>query len=183
MKACEQAPGYSIYQHGLDVANRYRALYEHVCGEPTAYRWEIDAETCQALTALRKRALTPKEARLYHVYHDCGKPFTLTVDADGKRHFPGHAEASARLYREAFPGDEASARLIELDMLCHTARGEEAERLLELPEAPTLILSAWAELHANAEVLFGGFEADSFKIKRKRLVKLTKRLAAREVTT
>jgi hypothetical protein len=177
MKACEQAPGYSVYQHGLDVANRYRALYEHVCGERTAYRWEFDDEACQALMALRKHALSPRDARLYHVYHDCGKPDVLTIDELGKRHFPNHAEASAKAFRAAFSADERTASLIEHDMLCHVARSAELESLAQVPDIATLVLTAWAELHANAERLFGGFESDSFKIKRKRLAKLTKSIA------
>lgn len=174
MKACEQAPGCSVYAHGLDVGNRYRALYSQLRGEPTFGAWALPPEIVPLLESLVDKALPPTEARRYHVFHDCGKPRCLTVDADGKRHFPNHSAVSARLFREAFPHDERLAQLVERDMLCHTLKPAQAGELLAFPDAPTLILTAWAELHANA-AMFGGFESESFKIKRSRLAKLTKR--------
>lgn len=60
--------------------------------------------------------------------------------------------------------------------LCHTLRGEEADAFASDPDAPTLIITAWAELHANAEALFGGFDTDSFKIKAKQLRKITAKI-------
>jgi hypothetical protein len=45
----------------------------------------------------------------------------------------------------------------------------------KLPYAKHLYATAWSELFANAE-LFGGFESDSFKIKRKKLIKALKLL-------
>lgn len=176
MKGCEQAPGFSVYDHGLSVANHYRDLYNLLASQtaPGSYEWHLPDGVRAQLQELHERALTPKEARLYHVFHDCSKPSVLQV-IDGKRHFPGHAEASARLYREAMPGDELTARLISKDMLCHTTKPAGADELVRDPDFPTLMLTAWAELHANASVLFGGFESDSFKIKRKRLYQLLKK--------
>lgn len=174
MKACEQAPGFSVYEHGLAVANRYRDLYDLLSTGKSAYEWHIPPEALETLRKLQPLALTPKQARLYHIYHDCGKPSVLELGEDGKRRFPGHAEASQRLYAEAMPEDELTARLIGKDMLCHTTRPADAASLIADPDFPTLMLTAWAELHANASVLFGGFEADSFKIKRKQLMRLLK---------
>lgn len=173
MMGCDQAPGFTVYDHGLAVANRYRALWDHLGGLKTAYEWHIPEEALPTLQALKAEALSPKEARLYHVFHDCGKPSTLQV-IDGVRRFPGHAEESARLFAEACPEEERTARLIAKDMLCHTTKPAQAAELVRDPDFPTLMLTAWAELHANASVLFGGFEADSFKIKRKALMKLGK---------
>lgn len=172
MKACEQASGLTIYQHGLAVANRYRDLHKLLSTGSSAYAWHIEPDDMLILAKLLPAALSPKEARMYHIFHDCGKPSCLQVDADGKRRFPGHAEASAALFRKALPGDELSARLIEKDMLCHTTKPAQAQELLADPDFSTLLLTAWSELHANAEALFGGFQADSFKIKRKQLSKL-----------
>ncbi len=173
MKACEQAPGWSIFHHGMDVAARYKDLHEHVLqGERSAYAWGIPSETLTQLEQLRCEARGPAEARAYHVYHDCGKPYTLEIDAEGRRHFPNHAQVSAEIFRRLFPGDEISARLIEKDMLCHTLKGEEAEKFASDPDAPTLIITAWAELHSNAEKIFGGLDSTSFKIKRKKLIKM-----------
>lgn len=176
MKCCEQASGLSIYQHGLDVANRYRDLYFHLQGESAHYRWAIKPEILESLKKIAIHADHPKQARVYHIFHDCGKPFCLSIDSEGRRHFPDHAKKSAEIYRELFPDDHRTAELIEMDMLCHTAKGEEIEALALSPLAPTLIITAWAELHANAEALFGGFETTSFKIKAKQLCKITKRI-------
>lgn len=174
MKGCEQAPGLSVYDHGLAVANRYRELYNLLAlyAVPGAYEWHIPDDAFTRLRELRKLALTPQEARIYHVFHDCGKPSTLQVDEQGRRHFPGHAAASARLFAEAAPTDKLTARLISKDMLCHVTKPADSDSLLQDPDFPTLMLTAWAELHANASALFGGFESESFKIKRKQLMRL-----------
>lgn len=167
----------TIYDHGLAVANRYRELYTilGLYAVPGSYEWHIPDDAALALRELRKTALTPQQARIYHVFHDCGKPSTLMIDEQGRRHFPGHAEASARLFAEAAPEDHVSARLISKDMLCHITKAADCDDLIRDQDFPTLMLTAWAELHANASALFGGFEADSFKIKRKALCKLLKR--------
>lgn len=175
MKACEQARGLSIYQHGLDVANRYRDLHAilQLYAVKGHYEWSIPDQAYSQLQDISKHALSPKGARTYHIFHDCGKPRCLTIDETGRRHFPDHAKHSTEVYRQLFPEDHQTARLIEKDMLCHTLKGDDAEAFASDPYAPTLILTAWAELHANAEALFGGYETDSFKIKRKQLVKMT----------
>lgn len=174
MKKCEQASGLSIYQHGLDVANRYRDLWNMLEDGRNLYDWSIVDETLQQLKLIKLKALDPKQARQYHIFHDCGKPLCQTIDADGRKHFPHHAAKSAQIYRAILEDDE-TAELIELDMWCHTAKGEEIDRFIAYSHAPTLLLTAWAEIHANAE-MFGGFDSISFKIKKKQLTKITKRL-------
>ena len=160
MKACEQAPGLSVYQHGLDVANWYRGLWETLKGEHTSYEFHLDEHDIALLQQLLYFALNPKDARMYQVYHDCGKPYCIEFDDQGRRHFPNHADLSYQYFLQAFD-DQRTADLIRYDMLCHTAKGEELDKLLQLSDAPTLLLTAWAELHANASVLFGGFESVS----------------------
>lgn len=178
MKACEQAKGLSIYQHGLDVANRYRDLHTilHMYAVKGCYNWDIAEQTFLQLRELVKLALHPKDTRPYHVFHDCGKPRCLLIDELGRRHFPDHAKHSAEIFQQLFPDDKRSRDLILKDMLCHTLRGDEAESFSKDPDAPTLIITAWAELHANAEALFGGFDTDSFKIKKKQLSKITAKI-------
>jgi len=176
MKNCEQAPGFSIYQHGLDVANRYRDLYRHLLGEKPVYEWTIPKTSLEQLRSLLPHALDPREARTYHVLHDCGKPFCITIDEQGRRHFPGHADRSYEIFKQLYPDDARSAELIRLDMACHTARGDELANLAKNELAPTLCLTAWAELYSNAEQLFGGFESTSFKIKHKTLCKAVKKI-------
>ena len=107
---------------------------------------------------------------LYHIYHDCGKPFCRTVDAEGKQHFPDHARISASVWRVS-GGDPLIASLIEHDMDMHTMKPAEAASYHHMELAPALLLTALAELHSNAE-MFGGIESTSFKIKFKNLERL-----------
>lgn len=177
MKSCEQAPGLSIYQHGLDVANRYRDLYNILRLDAKGqYKWAIPEQSFAQLREISALALTPNKARTYQIFHDCGKPSCIEIDEAGRRHFPDHAKRSTEIYQQIFPDDVETASLIAKDMLCHTLRGDEAEAFASDPQAPTLIITAWGELHANAEALFGGFETDSFKIKRKALQKMTNKI-------
>lgn len=107
------------------------------------------------------------------MFHDCGKPLCLTIDENGKRHFPCHSEYSYEQYKLLFPVNFIVQELIRLDMDFHTKRGEDIKKLWKNPLAPTLYLTAWAELYANAS-MFGGIESTSFKIKKKQLVKALK---------
>lgn len=119
--------------------------------------------------AVRKWA---KKYEDYILYHDCGKPFCHTVDADGKSHFPNHAEVSQKVFLEA-GGNETSAKLIGWDMLIHSANSEEIEnycKIWSIQDAFTLLFVALSEVHANAK-MFGpeGIESTSFKIKWKKI--------------
>ena len=98
-----------------------------------------------------------------------GKPSCLTVDADGRRHFPDHAAVSARVWRDA-GGCEEVATLIEQDMDVHLLKAEGVEEFASRPHAIALLLTGLAEIHANAG-LFGGISETSFKIKWKNLDK------------
>lgn len=106
----------------------------------------------------------------YHIFHDCGKPYCLTIDEDGKQHFPDHARISAAIWR-VIGGDELCADLIAHDMDFHIMKPAQAAEYERLDLAPALLLTALSELHANAE-MFGGIESTSFKIKFKNLNKL-----------
>lgn len=109
----------------------------------------------------------------YTVNHDIGKPYCLTIDADGKKHYPDHANISKQVWLER-GGDEITANLIGLDMIMHTESKEEIKaRNLSIKDAMTLLITSLAEIHANAE-MFGGIESTSFKIKWKKLDKIGK---------
>lgn len=113
---------------------------------------------------------------MYNLYHDCGKHRCRTVDENGKVHFPDHAKVSANVFIEYFPQFPEVANLIFHDMVMHTQRYESIEKLhLSVKDTWTLLISAFAEIHANAE-LFGGIDSISFKIKSKNLDKLGKKL-------
>lgn len=111
--------------------------------------------------------------RLYNVYHDNGKHLCKIVDSEGKVHYPNHAQVSKQNWL-AHGGDETVARLIGLDMVMHTESiAEIKERNLPIKDGLTLLITALAELHANAE-MFGSIDSTSFKIKFKKIDKVGK---------
>lgn len=160
------------------VANYYKDLYQWLGGGSPTQSWDIPADSFDRLSRIRDRAMTPDEARDYHVYHDCGKHLSFFQDDEGRRHFPGHADHSRARWLEC-GGDPRIAHLIKHDMVFHTAKGDDLKAAVALQYSETLILTAWAEIHANAS-MFGGLHSESFKIKRKRLVKATKLFAQAE---
>lgn len=108
--------------------------------------------------------------KAYTLYHDCGKP-DCKEEVDGKVRFPNHAEVSARVFNSEtnslYPIIE---NLIRMDMVVHTMKAEDIPEFIKHPEAVSLLYTALAEVHANAE-LFGGIESTSFKIKYKHIDK------------
>lgn len=177
MKNCEQTAGQSILDHGLSVWQQLKRLLE---GDTSGMRLP------QWYTLYRDQLISTAHPawilERYAIYHDCGKPFCLEIDADGKRHFPNHAAISEQTWREHFadePSSEKIAELIGLDMIMHTESFDEIlKRNLSDRTTSSLLLSALAELHSNAQ-MFGGIESTSFKIKWKRLDKLGMKLAKR----
>lgn len=116
--------------------------------------------------------------RHYHIYHDCGKPFCLQI-VDGKNHYPNHAQISQEIHEKYFDMPVAN-QLIKYDMNFHILKSEALDSWLnenKLNEKllASLYLTAWAELCANS-ILFGGEETNSFKIKKKQLIKAGKKL-------
>lgn len=173
MRACEQAPGLSVWRHGEMVAERYAELVAHL-RELAAGRgagglagWRLPEWLTEHAGLLLARQVDFATAQRYQLFHDCGKPYVLEFDDAGRRHFPGHAEASARLWRE-LGGDEVECELMAQDMDAHTLKAEGLEEFATRPTAATLLLTALAEVHANAE-MFGGQESVSFKSKWKHL--------------
>lgn len=191
MKACQQTPGQSVYEHGFAVWRYLDDLAvddgfdeEHFASMrlPDWYTNNKDF--------IRTNLYSNCTLIKYAVYHDCGKPYCLTIDDDGKRHFPNHAEVSKAKWLECHPdprvlvggpklGEYVSTvligELIGLDMIFHTETWEQIHaRNLPTKTICTLLCSALAELHANAD-MFGGIESTSFKIKWKRLNKLGNR--------
>lgn len=157
MKATEQTAGVSVLDHGHRVHQRYGELVQELnqgIALPGIQNvWE----------RIRERLVSPDQMERYQVYHDCGKPACHT---DG--HFPDHAEHSANQWALLFPEETVVADLMRLDMQFHLMNAEDAKAFWPHPLAPTLFVTAWAEILANAE-MFGGQESTSFKMKRKRL--------------
>jgi len=163
MSSCSQSKGQTILQHGEAVAARYKDLI----GEQKM-EWRLpDWFDLDYLLPLCPPAEIMEQ---YHIYHDCGKPYCVTVDDEGRQHFPDHARISAAIWR-VNGGSEQIAELIQRDMDMHTIKPADAAGYDRMDLAPALLLTALSELHANAE-MFGGIESTSFKIKFKALNKV-----------
>lgn len=158
----------SVLAHGDSVLAHYEALL--ACAEsgrfPDTWRepkWWTE-EIGRTLFSLQPELETMKR---YLRYHDCGKPLCLEVDAEGRLHFPGHAEASAAVWA-ALGGSEDEVWLMRHDMLLHTGSAVECDAYQGHRLVPGLLFAALAEIHANSQ-MFGGIESTSFKVKAKQL--------------
>lgn len=169
MQACEQAPGLNMLQHGQLVRQHYLALINQL--KAGMY----DCKELQELWNMKLELVDDSAAERYQVYHDCFKHGVLMHDDAGRRHFPNHALASSQQYALLFPGDTQVTELIRRDMDLHVSRGDDLPRASEDGLLFTLLLTAFAEINANAE-MFGGRSSDSYKIKHKRLKKIAKKI-------
>lgn len=179
MQVCDQTMGQTIYQHGLSVWTHLERL---LSGDTDTFRlpqWYIEFREQLISTAHSADILKD-----YAIWHDLGKPLCVQIDTDGRRHFPDHAKVSEHTWRIAFsdhPHCDSIAVLIGLDMIMHT---ESLDQILtrDIPNRDrvwsSLLLSALAEIHSNAQ-MFGGIDSTSFKIKWKKLDKLGAKLCKR----
>lgn len=166
MTHCEQAPGLSVLRHGQLVRERYADLVGHLRdGKPLAMDWKLP-DWCYDPLAVEGLP-DDRAMALYQVFHDCGKPAVLTYDDEGRKHFPNHAAASRDAWLEA-GGPHVIADLIAMDMDALLLKHEGVPEFARRPQARALLLTALAEIHANAE-MFGGRESVSFKSKWKNL--------------
>ena len=183
MHKCPQGPKESTAGHCLSVAQQYRALatrLTHPAWAEKAYasgsqylpKWFETWKAPLAAAVGNHGGL----ARTYLEWHDCGKPFCLEYDAQGRAHFPDHASRSAQLW-ERVGGSPEVARLMEQDMDLHTLPPSAMPEFSQRKHAALLLIAALAAVNANAK-MFGGFESDSFKIKAKQLEARGKRLCA-----
>ena len=180
MKTCNQTEGQSILDHGLAIWEQLQKLTQ---GDTSGMR--LPQWYTQYKDQLLSNLYSPYILEQYATYHDCGKPYCLEIDEDGKRHFPNHAEISKRTYLECFgsEGDHQTiADLIGLDMIFHIESEEQIiSRNLSDRTLCTLMLTALAEIHSNATTFYPseGIESTWFKIKFKRLEKLGNRICKR----
>lgn len=176
MKSCEQSSGLTILEHGFAVSQAYKELFAFDC-IPNDNDWYLPPEVWSCYKQLRALAPNPEVMETYHLFHDVGKPVCCTIDENGKKHFPNHAQISAREWLVS-GGDHLIGRLIEHDMDMHTLKPAQVPDYKQMDLAPALLLTAWAELNANSK-MFGGRDSVSFKIKSKALTKLSKAFISR----
>lgn len=113
-----------------------------------------------------------EDIKEYQIMHDCGKPYCISIDDEGRRHFPDHANVSANTFSK-ISDNKIVSDLISKDMVFHTIKSDEVEEFVKnnsLQTILTLLVTSLCELHSNAS-MFGGIESTSFKIKYKQLDK------------
>ncbi len=166
MKNCEQTKGLSVLDHGISVKNYLFDLINHLRnGDTLKYEWVLPDWLYANKDLILSSLPDDNTLELYTTYHDVGKPFCLTIDSDGKRHFPNHAEVSYNIFKQIFNNDVA-AELIRHDMDIHLLKSNGVDEFCNNKFAITLLLTGLAEVHSNAQ-MFGGLDSTSFKIKNK----------------
>ena len=166
MKHCEQTKGLSVLEHGVSVKNYLFDLINHLrTDDKLEYDWVLPDWLYTNKDLILSSLPDDKTLELYTKYHDCGKPFCLTIDSDGKRHFPNHSEVSYQIFKQIFNND-VSAELIRHDMDIHLLKSDGVDEFSKNPLAITLLLTGLTEVHSNAQI-FGGLGSISFKIKNK----------------
>lgn len=174
MRTCFQTKGMSILEHGESVHNYYKDLHSYLFeGTPLAMSWRLPEWLEQNKEFIKANLYSLDIMREYHIYHDCGKPQCITIDADGKQHFHNHAKASFDRWNECTERNEINdtiGTLILEDMDIHLIGAEGLQEFSERPQAISLIITSLCEIHSNA-AMFGGIESTSFKIKWKHIDK------------
>ena len=166
MKTCEQTKGMSVLEHGESVRDYLFDIISHLRNDtPLKYQWKLPDWIYTNKDLILSSLPDDETLELYTIFHDCGKPFCLIIDEDGKRHFPNHAEVSYNIFKQIF-NNNIAADLIRHDMDIHTLKADGVEEFSKNPYALTLLLTGLAEIHSNAN-MFGGITSQSFCIKNK----------------
>ena len=166
MHNCAQTPGMSVYEHGSDVWKHAKQL---ISGDTASFK--LPTWYTENLDYITSNIYNSHILESYTTFHDCGKPYCVEIDSEGRSHFPDHANVSKALWDTFFPDDVEVSTLIGLDMVMHTETAKEiTDRNLDIKTSLTLLVVALAELHSNAN-MFGGIDSLSFKIKWKKLNK------------
>lgn len=175
MSQCEQTQGQSVLDHGKSVESYLFDLINHLrSGATLKYEWKMPDWIYEHKDLLLESLPDDETLSLYTVYHDCGKPFCLEVDENGRKHFPNHAEISHKVFTHIFQNNTA-AELIRCDMDIHCLKSEGVDEFCTNTHCLTLLLSGLAEIHSNAK-MFGGMDSTSFKIKWKAITQRGKQI-------
>ena len=175
MKTCPQTESQSVLEHGISVKNYMMDLLDHLeKGTELKYGWRLPEWIYEEKEFILQNLVDRKTLKLYTIMHDCGKPFCLEIDQEGRKHFPNHAQVSHETFVK-FYDNPVAAELILHDMDIHTLKAEGVEEFSKNHFAITLLISGLAEIHSNAR-MFGGIDSTSFKIKWKCIDKRGKQI-------
>jgi len=168
MKNCDQSKGQTIYDHGVSVKNHLFDLLDHLRDDKKLkYDWKLPQWVYDNKDFILSNILSDDILETYTLYHDCGKPYCIETDSEGRRHFPNHSEVSYKVFKDVFGESDTNediAQLIRRDMDFHLLKAKDLEEFSNSKYSISLILSALAEIHSNAK-MFGGMDSISFKIK------------------
>lgn len=168
MRQCFQSSGQDMLQHDEAVRSKFSELVAAMATGALPPGWRVPSWlTASSAPGLLQRLPALESLARYQRYHDCGKHRCLRQGPDGQQQFPGHAAASAPVWRE-HGGDEPVAQLIAQDRDVHLLQAEDVPEFASRPTAAGLLLTALAEVHANA-ALSGELDSPGFKAKLKHL--------------
>lgn len=177
MSKTYQTPTQTVLQHGESVWEYFQKVLnclqnncemENILIPETIKKFAVQLTTnIHDLNTIEK----------YCKFHDCGKPYCLIVDENGKNHFPDHANVSYKKFLEVFPDEQITANLILQDMDIHLLKDANISEFMKKDKVNicTLILVGLSEILSNCQ-LFGGINSDSFKIKFKTLEQRCKKI-------
>lgn len=172
--------GLSVYDHGISVREYLFDIIHHLrYNKPLKNDWKIPDWVFDNKDYILSNLMDDDTLKLYTELHDCGKPFCLEIDSDGRRHFPNHSEVSYQIFNK-FYNNKDSAELIRMDMDFHLLKSIDLEKFSESKYAITLMLTALAEIHSNS-IMFGGMDSTSFKIKWKHINKKGKQVLNQKI--
>ena len=169
MKKCFQFEKIDMYEHGLMVNREYTNLISSLYDGLISEVFPVGL-----IDAFEKNNLIDYDIMLkYQILHDCGKPLCREIDENGKVHYTEHAKISYEQINKLYPDEDDLKFLVLHDMDFHVMKPNDLKEIADTKYGFSLYLTAWAELIANAQ-MFNGFDAVSFKIKRKQLIKCLK---------
>ncbi len=171
MMRTEQMTNLSVYEHGKMVNEWYHKLLDAMKNDsfeqfPKIPKWVLEYKE-YLLTEIWK--YDEYSINEYQIMHDCGKPYCLIIDEDGRKHFPNHANVSYETYMKSV-GDEFVANLIKHDMDMHTMKASDIDEFIKIDGFIILMLTSLSEIYANS-TMFGGVDSTNFKIKFKQIEK------------
>jgi hypothetical protein len=167
MLSTPQTDTQNVLEHGTSV-NKY---FNDLIGD-MKLDWRLPNWLQENKDFILQNLHSYQDIKEYQIMHDCGKPYCITIDEDGRRHFTDHANVSANTFAQ-ISDNKIVKDLISKDMVFHTIKADEVEDFVNnnsLQTVLTLLVTSLCELHSNAS-MFGGIESTSFKIKYKQLDK------------
>lgn len=170
MKNCRQNQFQTIFEHGVSVQKYYFEFKNLLEQNNTTSGHRLPDWFFIYRNEILGSVLNDDVVKNYTLFHDCGKPYCIEYDENGKIHFPNHANKSFEIWSSC-GGDPIVAELIRRDMEIHTIKDKDVKEFArDQSAAITLLLVGLSEVHSNAQ-MFGGQESDSFKIKYKQISK------------